>query len=151
MTTMSRGADLQRLMAIAELYAHKLVAAGPPAMVLLIEHAGALDVTVLDGAVRDAAAEARRLLARHQATSAALLLETPGTPGEARDAVFCILGETVEGLTDERRYRVHPRSRRKRLTALTGGERREIEEILRPLFPIHLRPRATEDASTDAA
>src|SRR5215212_5996662 len=109
MTATSSGADLQQLMAIADRYARTLVAnAGPPSTALLIERAGELDIVLLVGQDRATAAQVRRLLAQHQATSAALLVETRLTSGDATHPGVCILGEAADGTIDERRYRVRP-------------------------------------------
>src|SRR5687767_6501237 len=138
MTATSYLPDLRRLMAIADLYARKLVTeVVPPDGVLLIERAGELDVVMLDGS-GCGAAMVRCLLASHEATSAALLVAAWGLPLGSTDMVICILGETIEGVTDERCYRVHPRSRRRPLTPLTDGAALEVECLFRPLFPVHL-------------
>ena len=68
----------------------------------------------------------------------------------AAQAVFCILGETIEGATDERYYRVRPCGRRRRLTPLPSGADLEVEDLFRPLFPVHRRLEATDDAPGDA-
>ena len=146
---MSRGADLQRLMVIADLYARKLAAGAGPPRVLMLERDGELEVVVLDGPDRDAAAEARRQLAQRRATSAALLFQGEATLGDAVHTVFCILGETDEGATVARRYRVRPIGRRRRLTPLPVDEGLAIEEVFRPLFPVHLRPPGADDAPAD--
>jgi hypothetical protein len=141
MTATSSGADLQQLMMIAELYARKLVAdAGPPARALMLERDGELDFVVLPGQERDAADQARHLLARHQATSAALLFEVEVTGMGIEPPVFCIMGESHEGTTATQRYRVRRRGRRRRLMPLTVSEGPEVEGVFRPLFPVHLRP-----------
>ena len=94
MTATSSGADLQQLMTIADRYARKLVAdTGHLAGVLLIEHTGDLEIVVLEGDDQDVARQARRLLARYQATSAAVLFSTQVTPMGDTGEVFCILGD----------------------------------------------------------
>jgi hypothetical protein len=151
MTATSDRPDLRRLMAIADRYARKLVAgAAPPPRVLLLERGGELDVVMLDGPARDAAASVRRLLERHRATSAALMVELRGLPNGPVEGAFCILGETVEGAMEERRYRMRPCGRGRRLTPLAGGAF-EVEGLLRPLFPAHPRPRTPETAPCAAS
>jgi hypothetical protein len=155
MTATSSGADLRQMMMIAERYARTLAAdAGSPPRVLMFERDGELDFAALDGQDRDAATQARRLLAQRGATSAVLLFESEDALGGDGHAVFCILGETNEGETAARRYRVHPLSRRRRLSVLSGDEGPESEDVFRPLFPV--RPRshragAAPDESTEAA
>jgi hypothetical protein len=137
-------------MMIADLYAHKLVSdVGPPSRMLMLERDGELDCVILDGRDRDAAAQARRLLAQHRATSAVLLFEVEATGTGVESAVFCILGESNEGTTSALRYRVRRRSRRARLTPLTVSEGPEAEGVFRPLFPVHLKPRGSDDVPAD--
>jgi hypothetical protein len=152
MTTMSNGgADLQALMAIADRYARRLAAdAGAPAMVLLVERAGDLDVVMLDGDGRDVVPQARLLLARSGATSAALLVDAPMTPDGATHDGFWILGEGIDGTMARRRYRVRPCGRARRLTPLADGEESEVEALFRPLFPVHLEPGSSDDGVAGA-
>jgi hypothetical protein len=153
MTATSGGADLQQLMMIGDLYARKLVAdAGPPSRILMLERAGALDCVVLDREDRDPATRVRHLLTQHRATSAVLLFEAETVVAGAVQTVFCVLGETVEGETAGRHYRV----RRRRLTPLVDGEASEVEGVFRPLFPVPREPVGMDDAaiplvSSDAA
>jgi hypothetical protein len=111
----------------------------PPDDMLLIERGGALDVVMLDGAAC-CAATVRCLLASHEATSAALLVAAPGIPTGSTAMVLRILGETIGGGTDERRYRVHPRSRRRPLVPLTDAEALDVKRLFRPLFAVHVSP-----------
>jgi hypothetical protein len=150
MIATSSGADLQQLMTIAELYARKLVAeAGPPARALMLERDGEFDFVVLAGQERDAADQARRLLALHGVTSAALLFEVQAAGVGIEPPVFCILGESREGATAAQRYRVRRRGRRRRLTPLAVSEGPEAEGVFRPLFPIHLRPHGSDAVPAD--
>src|SRR6185436_19374055 len=97
--------------------------AGAPAMVLLVERAGDLDIVMLDGDGRDVVPQVRLRLARSGATSAALLVDAPMTPDGATHDGFWILGEGIDGTTARRRYRVRPcgrvrtRQRRRRCSA----------------------------------
>jgi hypothetical protein len=147
MTTSHGGADLQALMAIADRYARRLVAdAGSPAAVLLIERAGDLEVVVLDDEGWGVVPQVRLLLARSGATSAALLVEVPAPPAGAANTGFWILGEGIDGATARRRYRVRPCGRVRRLTPLADGEDLEVEDLFRPLFPVHLKAGGTGDS-----
>jgi len=149
-TTSNGGADLQALMAIADRYARRLAAdAGAPAMVLLVERAGDLDIVMLDGDGRDVVPQVRLRLARSGATSAALLVEAPMTPDGATHDGFWILGEGIDGTTARRRYRVRPCGRTRRLTPLADGEEPEVEDAFRPLFPVHQVPGDVDDGVTD--
>lgn len=151
MTTMSNGGTaLQALMAIADRYAHRLVAgADAPTAVLLIERAGDLDVVMLDGERQGVVPRVRLLLARSKATSAALLVEAPAAATEAGGAELWIVGESHTGETAGRRYRVRPCGRARRLTPLTGGEHPAVEGLFRPLFPVHVKVGA-DDGVVDA-
>jgi len=164
MTVTSYAMDLQRLMAIADGYARRLVAdAGPSCAVLLIERAGDLDVVTLDDLGRGFVARARGLIAYHRATSAALLVEVRTASigraadtvirllGEPVDTVFCIVGETIEGVRDERYFRVRRCGRGRRLTPLTGGRCPEVEYLSRPLFLVHVPHRRATAAPGDLA
>ena len=138
------GADLQALMAIADRYARRLVAdASSPSAVLLVERAGELDVTMLDGEGRDVALQVRHLLEQSGATSAALLLD-------ASPAGFWIFGECIDGTTATRRYRVRPCLRTRRLTPLADGEDPEVEGVFRPLFPVPTGAEGVGDGMADA-
>jgi len=147
MTVTSSGADLQRLMMIADLYARKLAAdAGPPSRILMLERDGELDCVVLDGEDPDPDARVRRLLSLHGATAAVLLFEAETVIAGVVQTVFCVLGETVEGETAAQRYRV----RRRRLTPLVDDQASEVEGLFRPLFAIHRKPLSMHDAATAA-
>src|SRR6185436_15090090 len=123
--------------------------AGAPAMVLLVERAGDLDIVMLDGDGRDVVPQVRLRLARSGATSAALLIEAPMTPDGATHDGFWILGEGIDGTTARRRYRVRPCGRARRLTPLVDGEESEVEALFRPLFPVHLEPGSPDDGGAD--
>ena len=162
MTATSCSPDLRRLMAIADRYARNLVAdAGSPCAVLLIERGGELEIVMLDDPGRGSAARARGLIAHHRATSAALLLEVRAAAigwaadtvvrilGEPVHTVFCIVGETIEGVRDERYFRVRRCGRGRRLTPLTGGRCPEVEYLSRPLFLVHVPHRRATAAPSD--
>ena len=140
-TTSNGGADLRALMAIADRYARRLAAevSSPPA-VLLVERAGELEIVALDGEGRDVLPQVRLLLGRSGAGSAALLTEAPASQRGANGAGFWIFGESSDGTTARRRYRVRPCGRARRLTPLADGEDPEVEAVFRPLFPDHLTP-----------
>jgi hypothetical protein len=148
MTATSNGADLQQLMMIADRYAHKLVAdAAPPARVLMLVRDGEIECVILDDPDRHPAAQVRRLLAERRATLAAVLFEAEHVVAGVARTVFCILGETDEGSTAVRHYRVG----RRRLMPLTGGGPPDVEGQLRPLFPVHRKPLDMDDVATPAA
>jgi hypothetical protein len=146
--TMSSGAVLQQLMVIADLYARKLAAdAGPPFGVLVFERDGELACTMLDAKDQELADQVRCLLAQCQATSAVVLVGTEIVVEGIAQRVVCSIGETDEGMTAVRRYRVLWR----RLTPLTSGDHLEIEELLRPLFPGERRAAGADQAAESAA
>jgi hypothetical protein len=110
--------ELPRLMDLADRFARRLVAdARRPAPVLMMVHGSELDIVTLDGGVPPMHA-AQRLLAGRPSSSAALLFDTFGVPGDEPDAAFYIVGETVAGTRDVRRYRVRPCSSGRRLTRM---------------------------------
>jgi hypothetical protein len=136
-------ADLARLMALAGHYARQLVAAAyTPSEVLLIEHHGDLDIVMLDDPEPNVAV-LRRLLAEHEATSAVLLVDVDSVVGEQGNHQFSIVGETRDGVRDERHYRVRPCGRSRRLTRLLGHDVTSIASFVQPLFapdaivPVH--------------
>jgi hypothetical protein len=150
-TTSHDGAALQALMAIADRYARRLVAdAGSPVAVLLLEQAGDLEVVVLDDEGWAVVPQVRLLLAHAGATSAALLVEAPAPLAGAAKTGFWILGEGIDGTTARRRYRVRPCGRARRLTLLADGEDPEVEDLFRPLFPVHREVGGTDDSAADA-
>jgi hypothetical protein len=150
--TSNRGAGLQALMAVAELYARRLVAdPGPPPPVLLLERAGDLDVVVLDGEGYDVIPQVRLLLGRSGANSAALLVETPAAATGTGGTEFWIVGESLDGATARRRYRVRPCGRARRLTPLADGDDPDVEGPFRPLFPVHLRPEHPDDGVVEVS
>jgi len=153
MTTMSSGgADLQALMAIADRFARRLaMVPGTPVAALLLERAGALDIVMLDGEGRDVIPHVRLLLAQSGATSAALLLEVPAASMATIDAGFWIIGESIEGMVARRRYRVRPCGRRRRLTLSASDDNSEVEAVLRPLFPVHIKAEDTADVIAEVS
>ena len=152
MTATVRPPALQSLMTLADRYARKLVAqSATPVGVLLIERAGALDIVMLERGHGDAAVTTRQLLSQYQATSAALMIEAPSQEQGLAERVFCILGESIDGVTDERHYRLRSCGRGRRLTALTDGPNQEVEGWFRPLFAVHAAPLAADAARSDAA
>jgi hypothetical protein len=77
-------------------------------------------------------------VARHHVTSVALIVAVNASaPGESADTLY-VLGETAEGASDERRYRVQQSFRRRRLLPLVPGEgddeRQTVARTFRPLF-----------------
>jgi hypothetical protein len=151
-TTSNGGADLRALMAIADRYARRLVAdTNAPVAVLLVERAGELDVVMLDGEGAEAIPQARLLLARTEATSAALLIDLAPAPPELTSAAFWIFGESIDGATARRRYRFRPRFRARRLTHMADDEDPEVEGLFRPLFPAHTGTGGADDGTVDAA
>jgi hypothetical protein len=138
MTATPRPSDLQRLMTIADRYASKLVAEGDlTSGVLLIGRADELTVVGLDGPGLDAMM-VRRLLTLHRATSAALIVEIELT---APERILCTLGETAEGATDGRVFRIRPCGRRRRLTARASDDQ-VMGTLPGALFASPSRPRA---------
>jgi hypothetical protein len=145
MTTSNGGAALQALMAIADRYARRLVASpDAPMAVLLIERAGDLDVVMLGDEPTDAIAEIRLLLGQSGATSAALLVEVA-------PAAFWIFGESIDGTTARRRYRIRPCLRTRRLTSRVDVDDPEVEGLFSPLFPVHIGAEGADDGTADAA
>jgi hypothetical protein len=94
--------------------------------------------------------QVRLLLAHSGATSAALLVEAPAPPAGAAKTGFWILGEGIDGMTARRRYRVRPCGRARRLTPLANEEDPEVEDLFRPLFPVHLEVSGTDGSAADA-
>jgi hypothetical protein len=135
-------AELRRLMDLADRYARQLVAAAklPPGVLLLV-HQGDLDVVTLDGADPDVRA-LPRLLARRRPSSAAVVVAAEGTLGEAVGDVVLVVGETGDGLRDERRYRVRACGGTRRLTRLADHDASETPRATPRLFP----PRAVPTA-----
>jgi len=151
-TTSNGGAALQALMAIADRYARRLAAdASSPSAVLLVERAGELDVVVLEDEGYDVISQVRLLLGRSGATSAALLIEPSTISSGPSDPGFWILGESIDGATVRRHYRVRPCGRVRRLTPLADGDDPDVEGPFRPLFPVHLKPENPGDAVVDAS
>jgi hypothetical protein len=131
-------------MAIADRYARRLVAdTHAPVAVLLVERAGELDVVMLDGVGPDAIPRVRLLLGQSGATSAAVLVDLS-------PAAFWIFGESVEGTTARRRYRVRPCVRTRRLTPTVDGDNPEVEGVFRPLFPVRIAGVGADDGIADA-
>jgi hypothetical protein len=145
MTTSNGGAALQALMAIADRYARRLVSSpDAPMAVLLIERAGDLDVLMLDDEPSGAIAQVRLFLGHSGATTAALLVEVA-------PAAFWIFGESIEGTTARRRYRIRPCLRMRRLTALVDRDDPDVEGVFWPLFPVHIGAESADDGTDDAA
>lgn len=132
----------ERLMEIADRYARHLSGDRekemPPGVVLL-ERDGKLHTVVFDGPPDELAATTRDLVVRHHVTSVALIVkfDAPSDAGAA-DSLY-VFGETAEGDTDERRYRVQSRFRRRRLTPLAAADddRPAMTRAFRSLFVKH--------------
>jgi len=109
-----------------------------PRGVLLLEREGQLHTVVFDGSHREFAARARDLVSRHHVTSVALIVSMPAAPPEADGDSLYILGESVHGAVAERRYRVQPGFRRRRLAPMAPDEnvvhRRTVARMFRPIF-----------------
>lgn len=148
-TTSNGGADLQALMVIADRYARRL-AMDPdaPSATLLLERSGALDIVTLGDEGQDVLPSVRLLLARSGASSAVLLVETPATSAGTNAVTFWIVGESIEGAFARRRYRIRPCGRGRRLTLVAGDDAADEAAAAGLLFPVHVKPEATEDAAT---
>ena len=127
--------ELRRLMDLADRYAHQLVAAADaPSGVLLLVHGNDLDVVILDGPDPDVRA-LPRLLARSRPSSAVLVATAEGVPGRIDGGIVLVVGETSDGLRDERRFRVRRCGRTRRLTRLPGRDAGEAPPVTLRLFP----------------
>jgi hypothetical protein len=141
METTAGVANLERLMAITDLFARRLVAdRESPAGVLLIERDGELQIVMLEGSERDVATKARRQLAQEHATSAALIVNARTPTDDRIEERWYVLGETEEGVASDRGYRVRPWGRRRRLTPLVATPMMEVSCLYRPLFAVHRTP-----------
>ena len=150
MTESACQSRFERLMDIADRYARHLSSDREkrlPGGVLLLERDGRLHTVMVEGSHRELAATARELVSRHRVTSAALILSVPAAVSdEAGDSIY-VLGESADGAVAERRYRVQPGFRRRRLTPMAPDEsmavRRIVAQTFRPLFSagaVHLWP-----------
>jgi len=127
--------ELQRLMDLADRYAHRLVSvADSPPGVLLLVHPGDLDVIMLDGPDFDVRG-IPRFLARHRPTSAALVMVAETTLWGA-DGLVLVVGETSEGQRDERRFRVRACGRTLRLTRHLDRDVSDVLQAAPRLFPL---------------
>ena len=126
--------ELRRLMDLADRYAHQLVAAADATPgVLLLVHGSDLDVVTLDGPGSDVRA-LPRLLARRRPSAAVLVTAAEHDPGIV-DGIVLVVGETSDGLRDERRFRVRRCGRTRRLTRLTDYDASEASPGTPRLFP----------------
>jgi hypothetical protein len=127
-------AELRRLMDLADRYAHQLVAATDvPVGVLLLVHHGDLDVLTLDDP--DSGVWALpRMLALQRPSSAALVLASDDAL-RGPDGHVIVVGETSDGLRDERRFRVRACGRARRLTRVGGRDEGEARPAAPRLFP----------------
>jgi hypothetical protein len=133
--------ELRRLMDLAVRYAHRLVSvADPPPGVLLLVHPGDLDVIMLDGSDFDVR-EIPRLLAWRRPSSAALVVTAEDALG-GPDGLVLVIGETSDGLRNERRLRVRACRRMRRLTRLLDRDAKDALQAAPRLFP----PRAAHSA-----
>jgi hypothetical protein len=127
-------AELRRLMDLADRYARQLVAtADAPPGVLLLVHQGNLEVVGLDGPDPDVRA-LPRVLAQRRPSSVALVLAAEGALGGRVDDVVLVVGETSDGIRDERRFRVRACGRTRRLTRLPDHEAGEASTGVPRLF-----------------
>jgi hypothetical protein len=135
-----READLQRLMDLADRYArHLVMAADSPLDVLLLVQHGDLEIVTLDGPRSDTRV-LPRLLAQRQASMAVLLVDTDGTIDGRTDHRFSIVGETLDGLREERHYRVRSCGRTRRLTRLFDHDGNAVPSLAHRLFPPRTTP-----------
>jgi len=134
-------AELRRLMDLADRYAHRLVAeADAPLGVLLLLHDGDLDVVTLDGSDSNVWT-LPRLLVDRRPSSAVLMVASDGAL-QGPDGQLILVGETSDGLRDERRFRVRPCGRTRRLTRLVGRDGSEAHFAVPRLFPPRVVPTA---------
>jgi hypothetical protein len=134
-------AELRRLMDLADHYAHQLVAeADAPLGVLLLVHDGDLDVVTLDGPDSNVWM-LPRLLADRRPSSAVLVVASDGAL-RGSDGHLILVGETSDGLRDERRFRVRPCGRTRRLTRVFGRDGNEARFAVPRLFPPRIAPTA---------
>jgi hypothetical protein len=137
-------AELRRLMDLADRYARQLVtAADAPPGVLLLVHGSDLDVVAFDGPHADVRA-LPRLLARRRPSSAALVVAARGALGGTDGDLVLVVGETSDGLRDERRFRVRACGRTRRLTRLPDRAARGAPGAALRLFPPPVLQQATE-------
>ena len=122
-------------MELTDRYARRLVAAAdPPPGVLLLAHEGNLDVVALDGPDPDLGA-LPRLLAKRRPTSAVLVAAAEGALGRTDAHTVLVVGETSDGLRDERRFRVRACGRTRRLTRLPDQDASQATGVAPRLFP----------------
>jgi len=141
MTQSACQSRFEQLMEIADRFARHLSGDREkdlPPGVLLLERDGQLHTVVFDGTHRELAATARDMVTRHHVTSVALIVTVKASqPDESSDTLY-VLGETAEGSVAERRYRVQPVFRRRRLLPVAPDEavddRRAVLKAFRPLF-----------------
>jgi len=125
--------ELRRLMDLAARCAHRLVSvADPPPGVLLLVHPGDLDVVTLDGPDPDVRG-LHRLLVQRRPSSAALVMAADALGGS--DEFVVVVGETSDGLRDERRFRVRACGRTWRLTRLLDRDASDALQAAPRLFP----------------
>ena len=131
--------ELRQLTDLAERYARRLVVtADPPAGVLLLVEHDDLVIVALDGPDPDVRT-LPRLVAKHDASSAAVVVAAQGALGGVDGGVVHVVGETVDGLRDERRFRVRPCGHTRRLTRLVYHNVSESPCAVPRLFspPVH--------------
>jgi hypothetical protein len=128
-------AEFRRLMDLADHDARRLMAsADPPPGVLLLVEPGGLDVITLEGPDPDVRALPRRV-ALHHPSSAAVVVAQWGMPGGVDGGVVHVVGETVDGLRDERRFRVRACGHSRRLTRLRDHDAGDALRLVPRLFP----------------
>lgn len=132
--------ELQRLMHLADRYAHQLVAdAESPSGVLLLVHGINLEVVVLDDPDTDVPA-LPRLLARRRPSSVAVVVAAEGALRGADGDVILVVGEISDGHRDERRFRLRACGRTRRLTRLPDHAAMEEPCVVPRLFPPQAAP-----------
>ena len=133
---------LGRLMDLADRYARQLVAtAHAPSGVLLLACGSDLDVVTLDGPDADVRA-LPQLLAQRKPTSAGFVGTNGSRLTEPTPRLVLVVGETSDGYRDERRFRLRPCGRSRRLTRLPDPIPGEAPSIVPRLFPEWVLPHA---------
>jgi hypothetical protein len=135
-------AEFQRLMDLADRYARQLVAtADAPPGVLMLVTGSDLDVVTLDGPDADVRS-LPRLLAQRRPTSAVLVATDGSLLADLSDRLVVVVGETIDGQRDERRFRMRACGRTRRLTRIPDHDLSVAPSVVPRLFPSWLSPMA---------